>query len=307
VINALAKTLPSLMGGSADLGPSNNTAIEGSTSFGPDDRTGRNLHFGVREHAMGAIASGMSLHGGVIPYTGTFLTFSDYMRPAIRLACLMGIRAIYVFTHDSIGLGEDGPTHQPIEHLAALRAIPGLTVFRPGDAAETAEAWRMAVEKRDGPTAILLTRQKVPTLDRTVYAGAAGTRFGGYVLRDPEGSPELILLGTGSELGLVVEAEVELRRLGVAARVVSLPSWEVFGRQDARYRDQVLPPSVPKRLAVEAGIPMGWERFVGAQGAMMGVTTFGESAPYQDVYAHFGLTVDAVVSRALALLEKEAS
>lgn len=303
-LNALAATLPSLIGGSADLGPSNNTEIKGGGWFGPDERTGRNLHFGVREHAMAAIASGMSLHGGIVPYTGTFLTFSDYMRPSIRLASLMGIRAIYVFTHDSIGLGEDGPTHQPIEHLAALRAIPGLTVIRPGDAAETGEAWRMAVANRTGPTAIVLTRQTVTTLDRTEMAAADGVRYGGYVLRDAGGAPDLILIGTGSELGLVVDAQTELAKLGVGTRVVSLPSWEVFLAQDARYRDQVLPPSLPRRLAVEAAVPFGWERFVGTTGVMMGVSTFGVSAPYQHAYAHFGLTVDAIVSRALSLLEK---
>jgi len=305
VLNVLAKRIPVLMGGSADLAPSNKTLIDGAGDFGACTPGGRNLHFGVREHAMGSIAGGMALHGGVIPYTGTFLTFADYMRPPMRLAALMKQRVIYVFTHDSIGLGEDGPTHQPIEQAMNLRGVPNLTVFRPADATETAEAWRAAIANTTGPTALLLTRQNLPTIDRTKYAPAAGVRRGGYVLWDSRpGKPDVILIGTGSELELVMRAADTLAAEGIGVRVVSLPSWELYDAQDAAYRESVLPAACRARVAVEAGLRLGWERYVGLDGAVIGMDGFGASAPYQKLYEAFGITAEAVVARAKALLGK---
>ena len=303
VLNAVAAHLPNLIGGSADLAPSNKTLIKGENSFQARGYGGRNLHFGVREHAMGSIMNGMALHGGLIPYGGTFLVFSDYMRPAIRLAALMQLKVIYVFTHDSIGLGEDGPTHQPIEHLSALRAIPNLTVIRPCDANETAIAWQHALRSQNGPFALVLSRQGLPTLDRTEFAPATGLLKGAYVLRDTEKKdPDLILIATGSEVSLAVEAFSKLREKSVAVRVVSMPSWELFEMQPEEYRRQVLPADVKARIAIEAGCPQGWHRYVGERGAVIGIEHFGASAPYKLIYKNFGLTVDRVVETANRML-----
>jgi transketolase len=303
VLNAVAAHLPNLIGGSADLAPSNKTLIKGENSFQARGYGGRNLHFGVREHAMGSIMNGMALHGGLIPYGGTFLVFSDYMRPAIRLAALMQLKVIYVFTHDSIGLGEDGPTHQPIEHLSALRAIPNLTVIRPCDANETAIAWQHALRSQNGPFALVLSRQGLPTLDRTEFAPATGLLKGAYVLRDTEKKdPDLILIATGSEVSLAVEAFSKLREKSVAVRVVSMPSWELFEMQPEEYRRQVLPAEVKARIAIEAGCPQGWHRYVGERGAVIGIEHFGASAPYKLIYKNFGLTVDRVVETANRML-----
>jgi transketolase len=300
-INALAPLLPALLGGSADLHSSNNTLIKGVDPLRGDDFSGRNIYFGVREHAMGAALNGMALHGGMVPYGGTFLIFSDYMRPAMRLAALMRLQVIYVFTHDSIGLGEDGPTHQPVEHVAALRTIPNLHVLRPGDANEVALAWRAALEYRDGPTAIVLSRQNVPTLDRSNLAPATGLLRGGYVLRDAD-HPRLVLIASGSELSLALAAANTLAQQGVATRVVSLPSWELFAAQDAAYREQVLPSGLSARIAIEAGSSFGWERYVGSQGVVVGVDRFGASAPYQELFQHYGFTVERIVAEAERLL-----
>jgi len=301
VINALAKVLPMLIGGSADLGVSNNTDIKDSHSFEADAYDGRILHFGVREHAMGSTLTGISLNGGLIPYGGTFLTFSDYMRPAIRLAALSEVQVIYVFTHDSIGLGEDGPTHQPIEHLAALRAIPHLFLIRPADPAEVSEAWRMAILRRTAPTALALTRQKVPVIDRKKYGKADGLRRGGYVLADSD-SPRLILIGTGSEVSLVLEAHEKLLAENIPTRVVSLPCWELFEQQSQEYRDEVFPPSLTARLAVEAGVGQGWERYVGSNGDVICLDRFGASAPGDIVLRELGFNIENVLKRARALL-----
>ncbi len=319
IINAIAPGLPALVGGSADLNPSTQSVIKNggdfeSPDFKPKDRQGatggewsyqsRNLHFGVREHAMGSIANGMGAHGGIIPYTATFFVFSDYMRPPMRLASLMELGVIFVFTHDSIGVGEDGPTHQPIEHLAALRAIPDLVVIRPCDANETAVAWRVAVESRHRPVALIFTRQAVPTLDRTQYGSPEGLRRGAYVLADiPGGKLDLLLIATGSEVGLIVDAQRKLAEKGIAARTVSMPSWELFEAQPQKYRDEVLPPSIRARLAVEAGISQGWCRYVGDQGDVIGLDRFGASAPGKVIFEKLGFTVDNVVSRALRVLE----
>ncbi len=303
VINALAAKLPELIGGSADLAPSNKTWIDGSPSFQAESPEGRNFHFGVREHAMGAVVNGMAVHGGVIPYGGTFLIFSDYMRPAIRLSALSEYPSIWVFTHDSIGLGEDGPTHQPIEHLAALRSIPKLTVIRPADANEVSEAWKFAIQHRNGPTALALTRQNVPVYDRKAYAPAEGLQRGAYVMADlGDGSPELILMASGSEVSLIVQAGVNLAAEGVNVRLVSFPSWELFETQDQEYRESVLPISIRARLAVEAGVSQGWERWVGDQGEIISIEKYGASAPYQLIYEHYGLTAENVMSRARVLL-----
>ncbi|MEJ2503600.1 MAG: transketolase, partial [Gemmatimonadota bacterium] len=280
VLNALAGKVPWLVGGSADLAPSTNTIMDGAGHFQADSPAGRNLHYGVREHGMGAVMNGMALHGGVRPYGATFLIFSDYMRPAIRLAALMEQPTLYVFTHDSVGLGEDGPTHQPIEQLAALRAIPGLVDLRPADANETREAWRVALEHADGPVFLALTRQGLPHLDRERLAPADGVRRGAYVLADAEGGdPEVILIATGSEVQVAVEARDRLASEGVRARVVSMPSWTLFARQPRSYRDEVLPPAIRARVAVEAAGTFGWHRWVGSDGAVVGISRFGASAP----------------------------
>jgi transketolase len=298
VINSIAKRIPELLGGSADLAPSNNTWIDGPPSFQSDSPQGRNFHFGVREHAMGGIVNGMAVHGGLIPYGGTFLVFSDYMRPAVRLSALSQYPSIWVYTHDSIGLGEDGPTHQPIEHLASLRAIPNLTVIRPADANETVQAWRAAVSHRTGPTALLLTRQTLPVLDRSQYASGEGLLRGAYVLADlGESEPELILIASGSEVSLIVEAGERLADEGVGVRLVSFPSWELFAAQDIAYQQAVLPPKISARLAVEAGASLGWERWVGDRGAVLAVDRFGASAPYKILFEKYGFTVENVIAR----------
>ena len=303
-LNLLAKKIPGLMGGAGDLAPSTKTLIDGAGDFSPEDHCGRNLHFGVREHAMGAIANGLARHGGVIPYTGTFLVFSDYMRPPIRLAALSGLRVIFVFTHDSIGLGEDGPTHQPIEQLMGLRAIPNLTVIRPADATETAEAWRAALLNSGYPTALIFTRQNLPVLDRSKFPPAEKLQQGGYVLwQSADGQPDLILIATGSEVSLALAAGEKLAGEGIKVRVVSLPSWELFDRQPQVYRDSVLPPQVRARVALEAGAKLGWERYVGLEGAVVGMATFGASAPYQDVFKYFGFTPEHVVEVAKSVLK----
>jgi transketolase len=315
VINALAPHMPMLIGGSADLGVSNNTDIKDGGSFEAGSYDGRILHFGVREHAMGAALTGMSLNGGLIPYGGTFMTFSDYMRPSIRLACLSEVQAIYVFTHDSVGLGEDGPTHQPIEHLAALRAIPHLFVVRPADVHEVREAWRLAILRRHAPTALALTRQKVSLIDRKKFSSAEGLRRGGYILaegvRSPtvrEGksddtAPQLILIATGSEVSLALEAREKLQADGIATRVVSMPCIELFEEQPQDYRDEVLPPNVTARLAIEAGVRQGWDRYVGPKGDVVCLDRFGASAPGDVALRNLGFNVENVLTHARALLK----
>jgi transketolase len=303
-LNSLAGQIPELMGGSADLAPSNKTWLDGELTFQAGQYQGRNFHFGVREHAMGGLLNGMALHGGVIPYGGTFLVFSDYLRPALRLAALSHIQSIWVFTHDSIGVGEDGPTHQPVEHLAALRGIPGLTVLRPADANETAQAWAYALKRQEGPTALALTRQSVPILDRDTFSSADGLRKGAYVLTDlGSEDPELILMASGSEVGLIVEAGEILAESGISVRLVSFPSWELFREQDQDYRDEVFPPHITSRLAVEAGITQGWREWVGDRGLILGVDHFGASAPGERLFQEFGFTVDAVINKAKKLLK----
>jgi transketolase len=317
-MNALAKHIPNLIGGSADLNPSTRTSLKGLGDFqarevsGPGtigavggewSYAGRNIAFGVREHAMGAAVNGMAAHGGVLPFSATFFTFSDYMKPAIRLGALSRLKAIYIFTHDSIGLGEDGPTHQPIEHLAGLRGIPGLTVIRPADPNETVDAWAFAVQ-HDGPTLLVLTRQTVPHLDRSGAKDPGVTR-GAYVLADAEGgSPDVILIGTGSEVGLCVQAREKLKNFGVKARVVSMPSWSLFEAQEDSYRESVLPRGIRKRVTVEAASPIGWRSWAGDEGAVIGVERFGASAPGQEVLEHLGFTADRVAAAALRLLGK---
>jgi transketolase len=303
-LNALAPVLPELIGGSADLTGSNKTDIKGEGAFSVDNRDARYIHFGVREHAMGAILSGLALHGGLIPYGGTFLVFSDYMRPSIRLAAMMGLRVIYVFTHDSIGLGEDGPTHQPIEHLAALRAVPNLFVVRPADANETAAAWGFALDRNQGPTALILTRQSVPTFDRSEFGPASGLRKGAYVLADLGGvEPEVILMASGSEVSLIVEAGRRLAEEGHAVRVVSFPCWEAFEAQSPGYQKMILPPQLTARVSVEAGVRQGWSKWVGESGVSIGLERYGASAPYEQIYEHLGLTPDRVVEVARGLLQ----
>ena len=320
VIQALAESVPELFGGSADLNPSTLTWLKGFGDFEKPGTSGegvegavgeswgyegRNIHFGVREHAMGSIAIGIALHGGLIPYTATFLPFADYMRPPMRLAALSGLRAVFVFTHDTIGLGEDGPTHQPIEQVMNMRGVPNFNVIRPADANETAQAWRAALLKTDGPTALVLSRQNLPTLDRTKYAPAENVQKGGYVLWDSAGgTPELILLAVGSEVHVALEAAHTLAGEGTAVRVVALPCWELFDEQPASYRESVLPSGVRARIAVEAGTAVGWEHYVGLDGDIIGMTTFGTSAPGKEAYAKFGFTAGNVVKRAKALLKK---
>ena len=304
VVNALADVLPELFGGSADLAASNNTDVEGGGDFSAEDRSGRNVRFGVREHAMGSICNGMALHGGVLPYAATFLIFTDYARAAIRLAALMGQRVVWVATHDSIGLGEDGPTHQPVEHLASLRAMPNCTVLRPADAEETVGAWAAALE-RHGPVVLALTRQGLPALGDKPGGALEAVGRGAYVLRDAtndEGRPDVILIGTGSEVQLAVEAAEELASDGVAARVVSMPSWELFAEQDAAYRESVLPLEVPNRVAVEAATTFGWERHTGIDGEVVGLDRFGASAPGEEIFEQLGITADAVVAAARRVL-----
>jgi len=301
VLNAIAKNVPALMGGSADLAPSNKTLIDNERSFQAGSCDQRNIHFGVREFGMTAVLNGMALHGGLIPYGGTFLIFSDYMRPAIRLACLMKKQVIYVLTHDSIGLGEDGPTHQPVEHLASLRAMPNLTVLRPADANETAEAWKYAVKNNKGPTVLALTRQSVPTLDRSMLGPAKSLQRGAYVLKNVEGVPDALILASGSEVKLALEAADELAKDGIGARVVSMPSWELFDIQPQDYKDSVLPEHVTSRVAVEAGATQGWHKYVGSRGKVIGLDHFGASAPMNDLFSHFGITTESVIQAVKSL------
>ncbi|MCH8812364.1 MAG: transketolase [Gemmatimonadetes bacterium] len=307
VLQAVASGVPNLIGGSADLGSSNMTDIDGGGDLSADNPDGRIIHFGIREHGMAGVMNGLALHGGIRPFGGTFLIFSDYMRPSIRLAALMGLPVTYVFTHDSIGLGEDGPTHQPIEHLMSLRAMPNLLDLRPADAAETAVAWRIAMERTDGPTWLSLTRQGVPPLDRTVFASATEVRRGAYVLAEASGSgPEVVLIASGSEIGIALDAKEALEAAGTATRVVSMPSWYLFAQQDQSYHDLVLPPDVRARVAVEAGSTFGWARWIGATGAAVGIDHFGASAPAETLYERFGVTTENVVAAARASLEKVA-
>jgi transketolase len=303
VLNAIAPALLTLVGGSADLAPSTNTLLKGYADFQKETPAGRNVRFGVREHAMGAILNGMALYGGLLPYGGTFLIFSDYMRPAVRLAALMGQRVIYVWTHDSVWIGEDGPTHQPVEHLAALRAIPNLVVIRPADANETAAAWRVALERRDGPTALILTRQKLPVLAETRRNYADTVARGAYILAESSGIPTLILIATGSEVSLALEARDIMAEKGTAVRVVSMPSWELFDAQPTEYQESVLPPQIRARLAIEAGVSMGWHKYVGPNGDVIGLEHFGASAPYKVLMQRWGFTPEAVVERAMKLLK----
>lgn len=321
ILNAICRKLPSLIGGSADLDPSTRTALTAMGDFEcPDDEAGnlqgstgggwsyggRNLHFGVREHAMGAIANGLAAHGGIIPFVATFFVFSDYLRPPIRLAALMELGVIFVFTHDSIAVGEDGPTHEPVEQLASLRAIPNLVIIRPCDANETAVAWRCAIQSRHRPVALVLSRQDVPTLDRNQFAPAEGLQRGAYVLSDPaKGDPDIVLIGTGSEVGLIVAAGLKLAEKGIKARIVSMPSWELFEAQSQEYRGLVLPPASHVRLAVEAGATLGWHRYVGDRGDVIGVDRFGASAPGPVVMRKYGFSVENICARAAALLKRE--
>jgi transketolase len=325
VVTALMGTVSNLIGGSADLDPSTRTTMAGCGDFesplvaeslmtpptqgtagGVWGYAGRNVHFGLREHAMAAIATGLALHGGLRPFTATFLSFSDYMRPSIRLAALSQAPVIYVWTHDSLALGEDGPTHQPIEQLAGLRAMPNLLVIRPSDATETVEAWRVALQHTDGPVALVLTRQALPVLDRTVLGPAAGLSRGAYVLADSSSQPpEIILIATGSEVSIALEAHAELVRAGLRSRVVSMPCWELFDKQAQTYRDRVLPPSVWARVSIEAASSFGWERYVGSRGAMIGVDRFGESAPGPRVMREFGFTAEQIVQAAKGVLARK--
>lgn len=301
VLNALAEQVPTLMGGSADLAPSNKTFLNGIDVYQKGGYAGRNIRFGVREHAMGAIMSGLFLHGGIRPFGGTFLVFSDYLRPAIRVASLMKLPNIYVFTHDSVAVGEDGPTHQPVEHLAALRAIPGLVVIRPADANETREAWINAIKTNDHPVALILSRQKLPILEKQSIEN--GVAKGGYVLKDSQSTPQLILIATGAEVHLALAAQAELEANGIATRVVNMPSWEMFEQRSVGYKESVLPESVTARLAIEAGLTMGWERYVGSKGDVIGINTFGASAPGAMVLDKLGFNVANVVARATSLVK----
>ncbi|MFA5321348.1 MAG: transketolase [Smithella sp.] len=319
VMQAIAAKVPELAGGSADLNPSTFTWLKGLGDFqspafpatglhgmvgGPWGYEGRNIHFGVREHAMGSIAVGMALHGGIIPYTATFLPFADYMRPPMRLAALMGIRTIFVFTHDSIGVGEDGPTHQPIEQIMNLRQVPNMTVIRPADANETLEAWKIAIANTNGPTTLVFSRQNLPVLDRSVCGAASGTGRGGYILWESAPNPELILIATGSEVSLTLTAARKLAENGTKVRVVSLPSWEIFDRQTCEYRESVLPPAITARISVEAGIKLGWEHYVGLSGKIIGMETFGASAPASILFEKFGLTTEKIIAAAETLLHR---
>ena len=304
VMNAISKGVPAFIGGSADLAPSTRTFLDGQGDIGPGDYSGHNVHFGIREHAMGAIANGIALHGGGIPYTATFLVFSDYMRGSIRLGALMGQQVIYVFTHDSIGVGEDGPTHQPVEHVMSLREIPGLVVSRPADATETVEIWRAAMNRRDGPTAMAFTRQNLPVLDRSLLGAASGALKGGYTLWESGDPLQVVIIATGSEVHIALEAGQTLGGEGIAARIVSMPSWELFDDQPKDYRDQVLPPSVRARVSVEAGTTKGWERYVGLDGASVGMTGYGASAPAGVLYEKFDITAERVAQEARNLVNR---
>jgi transketolase len=304
ILNAIFDIVPELMGGSADLTPSNGTRLKTPNDFTTENKGGRYMHFGIREHGMAGIMNGMCVHGGIRPFGGTFLIFSDYMRPAVRLSCLMHQPVIYIYTHDSIGLGEDGPTHQPIEQLSALRAIPNITLIRPADATETVEAWKVALTHKTGPICLVLTRQKLAFIDRTVYAPASGLAKGAYVLADAEGGAgraKVVLLSSGSEVGLIMQAREKLQALGIPTRIVSMPSMELFAQQPAAYRESVLPKGV-KRLSIEAGSPMSWYKWVGSDGVVMGLERFGASAPYERIYEELGLTADRIVENVKGML-----
>ncbi len=305
-LNALAPVIPNLIGGSADLAPSNNTYLKGYPVFASNSYAGRNFHFGVREFGMSAVLNGMALHGGVIPYGGTFMVFSDYARPALRIAALSHIPSIFVYTHDSVGLGEDGPTHQPVEHLAAMRAIPNLTIIRPADANETAQAWKVALENRDdGPIVLALTRQRLPVFDRTKMGDAANLARGAYILLDTDKVyPDVLLIATGSEVALAVEAHARLAEQGIGAHVISMPSWELFEQQTEEYKEFVLPSSVKARVIIEAGVSFGWAKYAGPFGQVIGLDRFGASAPYEDIFDHLGFTADNVTLRALEAIDK---
>ncbi len=300
-LNAIAAKLPSLIGGSADLAPSTDTELTDFDSFSAENPGGRNFHFGIREHAMAAALNGIALSEGMIPYGATFLIFSEYMRPAVRLAAIMKTRAIFVFTHDSIGLGEDGTTHQPIEQLISLRSIPNIHVIRPADANETVHAWRVAIEHSDGPVALVLSRQGLPVLDQKKYAPASQLEKGAYILSEAQGDPQIILIATGSEVALVLQAQEKLQQEGIFARVVSMPCWELFEKQDKSYKDTVFPPTIKKRLAVEAGSPLGWHKYVTDEGDIIAMHTFGEFAPAEELMELFGFTVANVVTKAKGL------
>jgi transketolase len=306
VLNAIAASLPNLIGGSADLAPSTKTIIKGAGDFSPADYSGRNMHFGVREHGMGSILNGMALNTGLIPYGATFLVFSEYMRPAIRMAAMMKLKVIYVFTHDSIGLGEDGPTHQPVEQLAALRAIPGLTVMRPADANETAAAWRCALGLAKGPTALILSRQNLPTLDREQFSPAGGLLHGAYILNETENKkPDLILIASGAEVHIALQAAEKIKENGILASVVSMPSWELFEEQPEEYRRRVLPPEITARVAIEAGSTLGWRRYIGDKGEIIGIDHFGASAPAGKLFEKFGFTAENLARKALQVLGRD--
>jgi len=304
VLNAIAASLPTLIGGSADLEPSNNTYLKDYKNFSAENRDGRNFHFGIREHAMASILNGIAYYGGIIPYCGTFLVFSDYLRPAIRLASISKIRPIYVFTHDSIGLGEDGPTHQPVEHISSLRAIPKAIVIRPADANETAYAWLAAIEHKDSPVALILTRQGLPILDQEKYPSAKNLLKGAYILRDSKDTPELILVATGSEVGITLKAADKLEAEGIKVRVVSFPSWELFEQQSEEYKESVLPSSVKARLAVEAGVRHGWDKYVGTYGHVLSIEKFGSSAPVEVVMEKYGYSPDNIAETAKRVLNQ---
>ena len=301
-INAIAASLPTFIGGSADLAPSNNTYLNGFTAFSKDDRSGRNFHFGIREHGMASLMNGMAMYGGVIPYGGTFLVFSDYLRPAIRLAALSKIKVIYVFTHDTIGLGEDGPTHQPVEHFAALRCIPGLIVLRPADANETASAWKFAIQHKGGPVALLLTRQGLPVLDQTKYPSSENLFKGAYILKDAD-KPEIILMSSGSEVQLILKAAEKLESEGKKVRVVSFPSWELFELQSEEYKNSVLPKDVKTRIAIEASVAQGWHKYTGDGGKIISIEKYGASAPFEILYEKYGITVENILRTAKVLLK----
>ena len=302
-MNSIAANLPLLIGGSADLSPSTDTNLNDFESFTSANHSGRNFHFGIREHAMGAVLNGMAVTKGIIPYGATFLIFSDYMRPPIRLAAIMKIRPIFIYTHDSIGLGEDGTTHQPVEQLIGLRSVPNVMVIRPADANETVQAWRVALEHSGGPVVLILTRQNLPIIDQDKYAKATELEKGAYILSDCEGEPQLILMGSGSEVHLLVEAQEKLKAESIAARVVSFPSWELFDQQDEAYQQKVLPKNIRKRLAVEAGSPIGWSKYVRDEGDVIGITKFGESAPGDEIMKEYGFSVENVIAKAKALLK----
>lgn len=304
VLNAIAAKIPGLIGGAADLAPSTETNLKAYDSFTPENRGGRNFHFGIREHAMGSALNGLALTPGIIPFGATFLIFSEYMRPPIRLAAIMKIRPIFVYTHDSIGLGEDGTTHQPVEQLISLRSIPNTLVIRPADANETAQAWKVAIEHKTGPVVLVFTRQGLPILDQEKYGKATNLVKGAYILSDSDTTPELILIGTGSEVALAMSAQAKLKEEGIATRVVSMPSWELFEQQDAAYKESVLPKAIKKRLAIEAGSALGWHKYVTDEGDVVAMTGFGESAPAEDLYKVFGFTVDNVVAKAKAVMGK---